>query len=169
MRHRFSARIPTGDDGGEPTTTGRPAPWLAMNGAFLATLFGLGLVSLIGFEPAWTFAELNTADPPIGDLFAAALPLMTWFTVVAATLLWLAFGPSRASAVPILITEALLVLLLGHNVAIIGLVDLNDEGSGLVLVMYGLVAFLGLAYALVYLAIDWGRGRVQARRSAGPA
>jgi hypothetical protein len=149
------------------TTVTRTRSWLAMNGAFIATLFGLGLVSMVGFEPAWTFAELNNADPPIGDLLAAS-PLMAGFTVVAATLVWLTSGPSRASALSILVTEALLVLLLGHNVAIIGLVDLSDEGPGLVLLMYGLVAFLGLAYALAYLAIDRGGGRVRARRSTRP-
>jgi len=132
-------------------STGR---WFALNGAYLLTMFALGIVSLIGFEPAWTFAELNVEDPPIGELFSRALPLMIGFSLVGALPIWVTFGRKRSAFVPIIVTEAVLVLLLGHNVAIIGLVDLTTDGWSLVWIMFGLVAFLAAANALTYLGLS---------------
>ena len=135
------------------TTDSSAASWLWLNGVYLTSLIVLGVVSLIGFEPTWTFAELNTDEPPLGELFGAALPLMAAFSLAAAAPIWLCFGRTRASIAPILVTEALLVFLVGHNVAIIGLVDLTAEGWSLVMFMFGLVAFLGIANAAAYLAL----------------
>ena len=101
------------------------ASWFALNGAYLTSLIILGVVSLIGHDPTWTFVELNTTEPPLGELFGAALPLMVTFTLAAALALWFVFGRTLASLLPFLITEACLVFLLGHNVAIVGLVDLT--------------------------------------------
>jgi hypothetical protein len=139
-----------------PKTTHAPSirTWAVFNGAYLVSLLALGIVSLLGFEPAWTFAELNVESPPLGDLFARAMPLMVAFSMIAAVPIWAAFGRRWESLVPILVTETLLVLLLGHNVAIIGLVDLTAEGWALLWLMFGLVAFLAVAYAVLAAALN---------------
>ncbi|MGI9529823.1 MAG: hypothetical protein ACR2NG_08930, partial [Acidimicrobiia bacterium] len=111
--------------------------WFAFNGAYILTLVALGIVSLLGFEPTWTFAELNTDDPPLGELFAEATPLMVGFAVIGAVPIWLSFTRKSSALPPILVTEAVLVLLIGHNVAIIGLVELTGEGWSLVGLMFG--------------------------------
>ncbi|MGI9584135.1 MAG: hypothetical protein ACR2N7_00925 [Acidimicrobiia bacterium] len=131
---------------GRPDST---AMWFGLNGAYLATLLILGLASLIVFTPQWTFAELNVDDAPIGDLFSQAAPLMFVFSIVGAAVVFWSFGASRPSFFPILLAETLLVLLLGHNVAIIGLVELTSEGWSLVWLMLGLVAFFGVVFATV--------------------
>ncbi|MGI9584996.1 MAG: hypothetical protein ACR2N7_05340 [Acidimicrobiia bacterium] len=128
--------------------------WYGLNAAFLSTLLALGVVSLLGFEPAWTFAELNVDDAPLGDLFSRAVPIMIVFSIAGALVVWAAFGRKRAALIPILVTETLLVLLVGHNVAIIGLVDLTAEGWNLVWFMFALVAFLSVAYTLIFQALD---------------
>jgi len=129
------------------------ARWFAFNGAYLLTLVALGVVSLLKLEPSWTFAELNTDNPPIGELLAQATPLMIGFTVIGAIPIWLTFTRRWSALPPILLTEAVLVLLLGHNVAIIGLVDLTAEGWSFVGLMFALVIFLGTAYAAIYAVL----------------
>ena len=133
----------------EPTA----ARWFAFNGAYLLTLVALGIVSLLGFEPSWTFAELNTDDPPLGELFAKATPLMIGFTAIGAIAIWLCFTRRWSALPPILLTEAVLILLVGHNVAIVGLVDLTSEGWSLLGLMFGLTIFLGATYAVIYAVL----------------
>jgi len=55
--------------------------WITMNGAYIATIVALGAVSILWFEPTWTFAELSVAGAPLGELFSRAAPLMVAFTV----------------------------------------------------------------------------------------
>lgn len=127
--------------------------WFGLSSAFLGSLFALGIVSLIVFAPEWTFAELNVDDPPLGDLFSRATPLMVAFTIAAGGLIWWILGARKTTLIPILATETLLVLLLGHNVAIIGLVDLTADGWSLVWLMFALVAFLGVSYTVLVVAV----------------
>lgn len=130
------------------------ASWFALNGAYVLTLIALGVVSLVGFEPSWTFAELNSDNAPLGELFAEAIPLMVGFTAIGAIAVWLSFSRKWSALPPILLTEAALVLLVGHNVAIVGLVDLTKEGGSFVGMMFGLIILLGTTYAVIYAGLD---------------
>ncbi len=130
------------------------ARWFTLNAAYLGTLLALSAVSVLLFNPEWTFAELNVENPPIGDLFSRVIPLMVGYTLGTALLVWAVFGRVRSALVPILVTEAFLVLLLGHNVAIIGLVSIPSGAWYLVREMLGLVAFLAVAYTLTYAALE---------------
>ena len=99
-------------------------------------------------------AELMVDNPPLGELFGQALPLMGTFTAIGAIALWVAFS-RRISALPsVLATVALLVLLLGHNAAIIGLVDIPAGGYRLVAEMLGLVVILGVSFTLIGLLLQ---------------
>ena len=132
----------------------RRAGWFTLNAAYVGTLLALGVVSVMLYEPEWTFAELNVPNPPLGDLFTRVVPLMVIYTVGATLLVWASFGRVRSAFVPILVTEALLVLLLGHNVAIIGLVSIPAGSWYLVGEMLALVAFLGIVYAVACSALE---------------
>lgn len=130
------------------------ATWFTLNAVYLGTLLALAVVSMLLFSPEWTFAELNVENPPLGELFSRVIPLMVGYTLCAALLVWALFGSVRSALVPIVVAEAFLVLLLGHNVAIIGLVSVPTGAWYLVREMLGLVAFLGVAYAGTYAALE---------------
>lgn len=130
------------------------ANWITMNGLYVATLVALGIVSLLWFEPTWTFAELSVEGAPLGDLFSRAVPLMVAFAFAGSLPVWGVFSLKLSALGPILVTQTLLVLLLGHNVAIIGLVDFSNGGWGTVGEMLGFVALIGAAFTVTFLAID---------------
>ena len=78
---------------------------------------------------------------------------MAAFTVIGGIALWAAFS-RRASTLPsVLATVALLVLLLGHNAAIIGLVDIPAGGYYLVAEMLGLIIVLGVSFTAIALLL----------------
>lgn len=130
------------------------ATWITMNGAYVATLVALGAVSIVWFEPTWTFAELSAEGAPLGELFSRAAPLMVAFALAGSLPIWAIFSRELPALAPILVAETLLVLLLGHNVAIIGLVDFSSGGWGTVGEMFGFVALIGAAFAGSFVALE---------------
>lgn len=128
--------------------------WITLNAAYIATLVALGLVSMFWFEPTWTFAELSVEGAPLGDLFSRAAPLMVLFALFGALAIWAALGRKLRALGPVVTTEILLVLLLGHNVAIVGLVDFSIGGWASVGEMFGFVILLGAAFAGSFVALE---------------
>jgi hypothetical protein len=93
------------------------------------------------------------AEPPLGELFGQALPLMAAFTVIGSIALWAAFSREASTLPSVVATVALLVLLLGHNAAIIGLVDIPAGGYDLVAEMLGLIVILGISFTSIGLLL----------------
>ena len=144
---------------------GTTSTWVAWNTAQTGLLLFLGLASLAAFSPQWSMAELMVDEPPLGELFGRALPLMAAFTVIGSLALWAAFS-RRASTLPsVLATVALLVLLLGHNAAIIGLVDIPAGGYYLVAEMLGLIIVLGVSFTSIALLLPGSSLRSTTRSS----
>jgi hypothetical protein len=144
---------------------GTTSTWVIWNAAQTGLLLLLGLVSLLVFSPQWSMAELMVAEPPLGELFGQALPLMAAFTMTGSIALWAVFS-RRTSALPsVVATVALLVLLLGHNAAIIGLVDIPAGGYNLVAEMLGLIIVLGVAFTSIALLLP-GSSLRSTRRSS---
>lgn len=134
-------------------SSGTASTWIIWNTVQTGLLLFLGLASLAIFSPQWSMAELMVDDPPVGALFGQALPLMGMFTVIGAIALWAAFS-RRVSTLPsVLATVAVLVLLLGHNAAIIGLVDIPAGGYYLVAEMLGLIIVLGVSFTVIGLLL----------------
>lgn len=127
--------------------------WVIWNASQTGLLLFLGLVSFAVFSPQWSMAELMVEDPPIGELFGQALPLMGAFIAIGAIALWAAFSRRISSLPSVLATVALLVLLLGHNVAIVGLVDVPAGGYYFVAKMLGLIVVLGASFTLIGLLL----------------
>lgn len=128
-----------------PARSGRA--WWAYNAACVAVLVALGVVSLLTMEPEFTMAEVMDMDDPLGRLLPLGVPLMAGGTVVGSALIWLAFGRGARSVVPILVTQALLVFLIGHNLAILGAVEIPSDMLYLVGEFVGLTLFLGAGFA----------------------
>lgn len=129
--------------------------WLAFNSLHVASLLVLGVASLLFFEPAATTAELVVSDNPLGDLVPTALPLMVGATLAGTAVLWAAFSRRLGSLPSVLVAHTLLVVLVGHNLAILGLVELADPvaafGS-----FFGATLFLGASFAATFLVLMQG-------------
>jgi hypothetical protein len=129
--------------------------WFAYILACVLPLVALGVVSIAVFEPRFSLAELIDNPDALGMLLGPALPLMVVGTIVGATLLWSVSGRKRAAFIPTLVTQALLMFLVGHNLAILGLVDLPADQLYRVVSFVGLTMLLGMGYALSVVALGW--------------
>ena len=129
--------------------------WLIYNLIYDGMLILLGFVSVFLFEPVTTIAALSaTGDLPM-DLLGQALPMATVFTVLMAVTITLLHGFSWSKFGVVLLTSVLLVLLLGHNVFVIGLVEIPRGSIYLVLEMFGLIVLLNVVYAIGFVLLEW--------------
>ena len=125
--------------------------WLAYNLVYVAMFGLLGAVSVAAFEPITTVAVLIEANELPNELIGKALPLIVVFTFAAAAVVTALFG-RRSAFSPVLLTSVALVLTLGLNVSIIGLVSLPSGSLFLVIELFGLVLALGAVFAMAFAA-----------------
>lgn len=135
--------------------------WLLYNMILNGLLILLGLVSMLLFEPITTIAELSAAGTLPMELLGQALPLAAIYTLLMAVGITLGYGRSWPRFGAVLLTAVILVLLLGHNVFILGLVAIPRGSVYLVLEMFGLILLLNLVYVVLFLLWE--------RRQLGPA
>jgi hypothetical protein len=110
-------------------------------------LVGLGAASFLLLEPRFTMAEVLNASDPVARLLPPAMPLIVGGTVVGTLVLWLGFGRRWRALFPMFVTMALLMFLVGHNLAVLGLVEIPTEAFYRVLEFVGLTVFLASAFA----------------------
>lgn len=123
------------------------ARWFAYNGWLVGLLVALGVASFVVLDPRFTMAEAMAMDDALAELIPPALPLMITATLVGTLVLWVAYGRRTATLAPIVVTQTLLVFLVGHNLAILGLVELSDDLVAVFIEFIGLTAFLGVGFA----------------------
>ncbi len=118
------------------------AAWIRYTGLYAAEMIVLGFVSLSVLQPRFTMAEAMVMDDAMAELTPPALPLMTGVVFVGTSLFWLYYGRRRRALVPLLITQVLLVFLLGHQLAFLGVVESSSP----------MIAFFG-EFALIAVGI----------------
>lgn len=128
--------------------------WLRYNATYVALFLLLGAASVIAFEPETTIAALVEANEPPGELIGQALPMTGLFTFGAAGLVTWLFGRNWRQLGPVLLTCAVLVLLLGLNVSVIGLVEVPRSSLYLIVELYGLIVALDVAYVGVFVVLE---------------
>jgi hypothetical protein len=128
--------------------------WLGWNGAFVVLLSALGVSSFLIFEPSYSMAELLVADDPLGDVLPPAMPLLIIATVAGTLAMWAVSGRKPAALAPILVTQALIVLLVGHNLAILGMVDMSGAVAHMVGEFALLIAFLAGGFAVAAIVVQ---------------
>ena len=128
--------------------------WLRYNMLYVAMFVLLGMVSVLIFEPITTAAALMAANEPPDELIGQAMPMTIIFTLAAAILLSWRYGRSWLHYGAILLTCTLLVLLLGLNVSVIGLVSIPGNSLYLIAEMFGLILAINLAYVVVFIALE---------------
>ena len=151
-----------------------PAPsvqsWLRYNFSYLIMFVALGITSIVVFEPVTTIAALLKTNEPPNDLIGRALPVTGVFTVVSAGLLSLVQRTNARGALVILATTVLLVLFLGLNISILGLVAVPRSELGVVAeVIELLIVILGVYAALVALLGRRTLGVTEAKVASQPA
>ena len=105
------------------TPSASAGTWLRYNLMFLAMFIALGVVSVVVFDPITTIAALLQTNEPPRELIGRALPMTGGFMLATAVVLTVLYRPSRSGAIALLVTIVVLVLLLGLNISILGLVD----------------------------------------------
>ena len=140
-------------------TIALPAPtvgsWVRYNLIYLAMFVALGLTSLIAFEPVTTIAALLQAKEPPRALISRALPVSGLFILATAALLGVVYRPGWRGASALLLTTSLLVLLLGLNISILGLVGIPRAALGVLVEVLALL----LALAGIYVSVVVGLNR----------
>lgn len=131
--------------------------WLGYNAAYVIALAVLGLVSVAVFEPRTTMAELLTLDGPPVDLIGDAFPLTILFTLGTALVLGVLFGRTPAAFGTILVTTSVLVVLLGLDVSVIGLIRIPTESLYLVVELAALIVVLAGSFAVAVIALASGQ------------
>jgi hypothetical protein len=138
------------------TLVPRPSPrsWAGYVGAFIVMFWLLAVASVAVFEPVTTMVEVLEAGGPVDHLFGTALPLSAGFAVGFALFLVWRFGEGWAGLGQALVASAVLMLFLGMNVSVVGLVDIPVEGWYLVAELLGLIVALGVVFGMAVVLID---------------
>ncbi len=138
-----------------------PAPtvgsWVRYNFLYLAMFVALGLTSLIAFEPVTTLAALLQVKEPPRALIGRALPVSGLFILATAALLSVIYRPGWRGAAGLLLTTGVLVLLLGLNISILGLVGVPRAALGVLLEVLALLMALAGIYVGVVVALNRSR------------
>jgi hypothetical protein len=128
--------------------------WWQYNMLYVLLLILLGIISVLVFEPVTTMAALVEANAPPDKLISQALPFTALFTLLAAILVsrlyragWFQFGV-------ILLTCILLILLLGLNVSVLGLIYIPRGSFYLITEFFGLILIINVVYAALFTALE---------------
>jgi hypothetical protein len=146
----------------------RPAlkGWVGYNLLYVGFLVAIGLASLLIYEPIASAAELIAAGAgPPTELLRKATPLSVASILLAASLIHWRWGRGAGQFLAVLLTCALVIVLLGINVSVLGLVEFNRHGWMLVLFTYGLTLLLNATYVAAFVALEW---RTFRRRGGSP-
>jgi len=129
--------------------------WWKYNIVYVILFIILGALSVIVYEPVTTVAELIISNEPPLELIMQAMPMTIAFTVGSSILVSALFSRKILHQLAILLTCIVLVVLLGLNVSLIGLVFFPSDMLYLILEMYGLILAINLVYAVTFMLLQW--------------
>ena len=130
------------------------ASWIRYNGLFVAMLALLGLTSVLVFEPVTTIPALLQLDGPPEALISQALPMTVAFTIATTIVLSLVYRGGWRGLGATLLTSMVLVVFLGLNVSIIGLVDIPRDSLYLILELFGLIFSIAFVYTVLFVVFE---------------
>jgi hypothetical protein len=131
------------------------ASWVGYNALYVGLLALLGLVSVLVFEPIVTAAELlEIGGAPPQELIRGAMPLTVVFVLLSALGIGRLWGRSLLDYLSILLACATVVVLLGINLSILGLVRFTSGSVALLGMTYGLVVVLNTVFAAAFLGLE---------------
>jgi hypothetical protein len=128
--------------------------WLAYNALYLGLFALLGVVSLLIYEPIATTAALAASPDALRVLIRRTLPLTVGFTLASAAIIVMLYGRSLATSLAALATCTILTLFLGHNVAVIGLVEMAGDATYLTALFFALTATILATNASAFFLLE---------------
>jgi hypothetical protein len=142
------------------------AGWLGYNLVYFAVLVAMGLVSLLIYEPVATAATLIAAGGAPTELIRQATPLSVVSIVLATALIHRLWGRGVGQFLALLLCCTLVMVLLGLNVSVLGLVEFDSQGWVLVLYTYALTLLLNVIYLGTFAGMERRVFREGGRASA---
>lgn len=134
-----------------PTPTARS--WAGYNTLYLILLYLLAPISLLIYDPVMSFQEVLTSPNGLPDELARTVtPFVILYTLTIAVIISARYGWRWDRFLAVLAAAALLMLLLGMNIAAMGLIELPTSWPLLLLEQVALIVSLTFVYALTY----WG-------------
>ena len=103
--------------------------------------------------------EASESDGPLTELLVEALPLTIISMVGIAVIVSILFGSLKRDLGPALVTSTVLMLFLGLNLTIMGLVEFSGEDLGVVAGFMALIGFIGSVFTAVFVALEWSTMR----------
>lgn len=97
--------------------------WVGYSGLIALEMVALGFVSLAVLEPQFTMAELLVRDDAFDILIEPSMPLILGAMAAGTLGFWVYFGRRWAALLPVAVTQLIIVFLLGHQFAFLGLVE----------------------------------------------
>ena len=128
--------------------------WFSYNSIFLVMFLLLALFSVIIFEPVTTMGELLQANGPPSELIRKAFPMTILFTVTFAFLISILYARKLFQVLMVILTCAELMLVLGLNVSVIGLVDIPRSGFHLIMELFSLIILILFMNSLVFRILE---------------
>jgi hypothetical protein len=129
--------------------------WLEYNALYVGMFVLIGIVSVLVFEPVTTIAILMASDQPPGYLFKQAMPMTIVSTLIMVAIIGRLYARTWVHYGAILLTCAVLVLLLGLNVSVIGLITIPRSSAHLIVELVGLILALNVVFAVVFVGLEW--------------
>jgi hypothetical protein len=128
--------------------------WLGYNLLYVAMFALLGATSVLVYEPVTTIGALIVANEAPDELFGQALPMTLVFTLATAVLVSLLYRRSWLNFGATLLTCTVLVLFLGMNVSVIGLVDIPRGSLYLIAELFGLILAINVVYVAAFIGLE---------------
>jgi hypothetical protein len=128
--------------------------WLLYNLMWVALFVVLGAISFVLYEPVYTIAGLIAGTEPMGALLGAAIPLSAVFGIAAGVALSVVLRANVRQATSLVVTSLVLTVLLGHNVAVLGMVHMTQEAVPLLAQFYGLTAAIMFGNAATFVLLE---------------
>ena len=127
--------------------------WARYNALWLVLLYLLAPISLLLFEPVISIPELVASNAGLPDEMVRIItPFVIVYTVTMSIIVTALYGRHWKQVLAVLITCGTLMLLLGMNIAALGLVYLTSGWIPMLLKQVALIVGLNVVYALVF----WG-------------
>ena len=129
--------------------------WARYNLVYVGMFVLLGGVSEALFTPTTTMAAVISANEAPNELIMDGLPMTVIFTLAASVVITAMWGRQWSRFFAVLLTFTVLVVTLGLNVSIIGLVDIPGSSLYVVAELLGLILWLNVVYLVVFVALEW--------------
>lgn len=128
--------------------------WIGYNFLYVAVLVAIGLVSLLLYEPVTTAAALLAAGGAPTELIRQATPLSVVSIVLTAALIHRLWGRGLGQFLALLLSCTLVIVLLGVNVSVLGLVEFDSQGWVLAFYTYALTLLLNGVYLGTFATLE---------------